>query len=297
MAMNEDSVVSSLNELRRMANDRARRETETRSRADDRSGWDQRGNGRRADGRARTTEIRGSAGQPDAMGPAGSTLMGGFAGPAPQQGWGPPEGAPNQGGFGAFPGYGFAQPGQSPMVAEPPREPLRQKSAVGPVLLTILILGGAAGGGYWKLQQDFQATLRARDAALVEAEQARDKAVEAASRAEQKAKLALAEAEQHRSGVSAEKPAASDPTPAAAAAAPSAPAAKAVAAAKPAKAEKAEKAEKGKHARAARPAAHKVAARPAAAPPASAEAKKPTNLPKIAGKKKVSDDPLAGLKL
>src|SRR3954469_24805614 len=85
MAMNEDSVVASLNELRRMANDRQRRETEARGRVEDRGGWDQRGQG----GRRRTTEIQGGV---DGHNP---TLMGGHnAGQAPQLGYG--------GGYGGY---------------------------------------------------------------------------------------------------------------------------------------------------------------------------------------------------
>src|SRR5439155_5811290 len=93
MAMNEDSVVASLNELRRMANDRARRETEARARVESERGtWDQRGHGgRRSDGRMRATEIRGTAGGRHEAGlPPGAhtnTLLGGHAlGDQPWQG-------------------------------------------------------------------------------------------------------------------------------------------------------------------------------------------------------------------
>jgi hypothetical protein len=215
MAMNEDSVVSSLNELRRMANDRARRETEARARVEERSGWDQRGHGgRRSDGRIRATEIHGAAaGYPDAAGHA-PTLMGGHAVAGRWQ----PEGQATQG------GYGYGHTAQPPAVPESYSEPVRQKSAVGPVLLTILLLGGAAGGGYWKLQQDWQATLRARDAAILSAEEGRNRAVELAARAEQLAKVQIAAAELRAKTAAGEKPsaapapapAASDATPASA---------------------------------------------------------------------------------
>jgi hypothetical protein len=262
MAMNEDSVVSSLNELRRMANDRARRETEARARVEDHGGWDQRGHGRRP----RTTEVQGGA--------AGHnpTLLGGHeaVGQAPQ------------GGFGY--GYGYNQSAQPAMPDIPMEAPRR--SAAGPVLLTILLLGGAAGGGYWKLQQDWQATLRTRDQALLAAEEGRNKAVEMAARAEQLAKVQIANC--GRGAAAAEK-AAATPAPASAAAAMvPAPAAKPIAA-------RPLKAEKGKRGR--RAAAHRSFARAALPAPAVEEDKKPAPMPKIAGKKKLNDDPLAGLKM
>lgn len=279
MAMNEDSVVSSLNELRRMANDRAKRETEARARVEDRSSgsWDQRGHGRRSDGRIRATEIRGAAGgyQDAAHAP---TLMGGHeAGAAPQGGFGY--------GYGNY-GYNHtAQPAALPDIAH---EPPRQRSAVGPVLLTILLMGGAAGGGYWKLTQDFQATLKARDAALVAAEEARNKAVEVAARAEQLAKAHISKAEQTAKESAPPPAAAAAPAadPKAAAPAPP-PAAKPVVAAKHSKAEKAKR---GRRAAASRRVARAVL------PPVEEE-KKPAALPRLAGKKKISDDPLAGLKM
>jgi hypothetical protein len=266
MAMNEDSVVSSLNELRRMANDRARRETEARARVEDRGGWDQRGHG----ARRRTTEVQG--------GPAGHnpTLLGGheMAG-QPQAGYGY--------------GYGYNQSAQ-PAMPDMPAEAPRQKSAVGPVLLTILLLGGAAGGGYWKLQQDWQATLRARDQALLSAEEGRNKAVEQAARAEQLAKVQIANCT--KGGAAPDKAAALTPasaaTPAAAAIVPPA-ATKPVVAARPAKAEKLSK-------RARRAAARRSMAR-VALPPQEEEKKPAAALPKLAGKKKLNDDPLAGLKM
>lgn len=259
MAMNEDSVVSSLNELRRMAHDRARRETEARARVDERGNWDQQsGHG----GRRRTTEIQGlAAGQ-------AATLMGGHGvADAPQAGYG---------GY----GYGYNHTAQPAALPDVPVEPPRQKSSAGAVLLTVVLLGGAAGGGYFKLSQDWQAQLKSRDQALLAAEEARNKAVEVASRAEALAKMAAASCKSEKTSAPAPAPAA----PAAATAATPAP--KAVAA-RPAKAEKMSK-------RARRAAARRSLAR--AALPVEEE-KKPAPLPKIANKKKLTDDPLAGLKM
>jgi hypothetical protein len=262
MAMNEDSVVSSLNELRRMANDRARRETEARARVEDRGAWDQRG------GRRRTSEIQGPGHAP--------TLMGGHdAGPAAQgaQGYGY--------------GYGYNPTSQPAGMSDVHVEAPRQRSAVGPVLLTILLLGGAAGGGYWKLQQDWLVTLQARDQALLAAEEGRNKAVEVAARAEQLAKLQSANCAKGAAADKASAPIPATGTATAAALVPSAATAKPVAA-RPAKMEK------GKRGRKA--AARRSLAR-AALPLPAEEEKKPATVPKIANKKKLNDDPLAGLKM
>jgi hypothetical protein len=270
MAMNEDSVVASLNELRRMANDRARRETEARGRVDDRGGWDQqRGPG----GRRRTTEIKGEVGGHN------PTLLGGHdAGPAPQAGYG---------GYG-YGGYGYGQGAQA-ALPDIPVEPPRQRSAAGPVLLTILLLGGAAGGGYWKLQQDWQATLKARDAALLAAEEARNKAVEVAAKAEQLARVQIATCTKAGApAATTPTPAATTPATAAAAAAVVPPAATKPVAAKQTKAEK-------KTAR--RAAARQRSMARALPPPPVEEEKKAAPMPKIANKKKLTDDPLAGLKM
>ena len=262
MAMNEDSVVASLNELRRMANDRARRETEARGSVEERGGWDQRG------GRRRTTEIQGPAGH-------APTLLGGHdAGAAPQGGFG----------YGGY-GYGYNHTAQPGAMADMPVESPRPRSAAGPVLLTIVLLGGAAGGAYWKLQQDFQVQLKSRDQALLAAEEGRNKAVELAARAEQLAKVQVASCTK----ASAEKAAAATTpaAPATAAAAVTAPAGKPALAVKPAKVEK------GKRAR--RAAARRSLAR--ALPPPVEEEKKPAFQPKVVNKKKLNDDPLAGLKM
>src|SRR5947207_1190970 len=63
MAMNEDSVVSSLNELRRMANERSRREAEARARLEaERRAWEDRNrSGRHGETRSRPAEGRGDA--------------------------------------------------------------------------------------------------------------------------------------------------------------------------------------------------------------------------------------------
>jgi hypothetical protein len=297
MAVSEDSVVASLNELRQMANDRARRETEARSRVDDRGGWAQpRGySGRRGpEAHLRVSEVRpmeGNGHENAAFSAAAGhspTLMGGHAVAESQP-------QPGYGGYGY--GYGYSHPVQA-AAPDPYVEPVKQKSAAGAVFLTILLMGGAAAGAYWKLQQDWQATLRAKDAAILNLEESRNKAVEAAARADQQAKVLIADAEQKMKAL-AEKAAASAAAPATPAAAPAAPApGKKAAAAIATKSSKADKSSRrGRRAAAAKKATARVE-RPAPPPPPAAEEPKPASaVPKIAGKKKINDDPLAGLKL
>jgi hypothetical protein len=267
MAVNEDSVVSSLNELRRMANDRARRETEARQRQS----------------RVRAQEIHGG------MSPeVNRTLMGMGGGPGGPEQWVPQgEARSTQAGFSYAQAYGYAPAADGSM-------PRRSRSAAGAVLMTMIIMGAAAAAGYWKLQREFQATLRARDAAIASAEDARNKAVEMASRAEQLARAAV----KGKGGPAMEKAAAALEKAADATPAPAAPAA-AAAPKTVAAAPKAGKMGRVKHGRRAAAARKVAAARAAAiAAAAPAEEKKPAApMPKIAGKKKITDDPLAGLKL
>jgi hypothetical protein len=295
MAMNEDSVVSSLNELRQMASDRARRETETRARQEPNSPWDDPGP-QRAELRPR--EVRPTyAGngyqnvQLPQQGGHSPTLMGGHAVAGAYS-----QAQPAQPAYAGGYGYGYSHQAQPAPIPEPYQEPIKQKSAVGPVMLTILLLGGAAGGGYWKLQQDFAATLHARDMALLQAEEGRNKAIEAASRAEQLAKVSIAAAEQ-KTKVAVEQAAAAARSAPEAAPAAAAPAPKQAVAAKSSKAEK--NSRRGRRAAAAAKKSARVEKAPVvvAAPPPPAEEKKPPAMPKIAGKKVLKDDPLAGLKL
>lgn len=297
MAMNEDSVVSSLNELRRMANDRARREAETRSRQEAERRGSRRGDIRPREARRSAANGGGFPGQ------IAPTVA--YGAETAQQ-WQQPAVAASNAGYSqpAAAQSAWSQPDTYPTA----HEPVRQKSAAGPVFLTILLLGGAAAGGYWKLQQDWQATLRARDAAILQAEDARTAAI----KAEQQAKVQSSDCERKLKSAS-ETPAAAPGTTAAASvvpgapsAAPSAPTPAPVVAKKAAAAPVAPKPSKAELKRAA-----KAAKRAAAAKRASARAEHPARaavapeekpekraaMPNILKKKKIDDDPLAGIRL
>jgi hypothetical protein len=284
MAMNEDSVVSSLNELRRMANERSRREAETRRVEAERQSAAH--SARRSAASARNTR----------------TLTEGYLEPKihvdgyPENGGGQyeqqqPGNAPagSYGGYGAGNGYApagyggtatYGTQGGYQGAGYPDAQPVRRKSSAGAVLITIILMSGAAAGGYGKLRQDMQSTVRVHIAATEQAEQGKAKAVEAAAKAEQNAKVQIAALEARIKTLTAEKPsAAADNAPSAEP--------KKVAAAAP----------WSKKARARARAAARRARSSLATLPAAAPEEKKASLPKIAGKKKITDDPLAGLKM
>lgn len=309
MAMNEDSVVSSLNELRRMANERARREAEARAKAEaERRAWEDRNRAPRRETQrrdARTNDPRTrtlTEGFPLNGGSSSSSIQ--VDQIANVSEWRPVAGG-ELGDAAPAPTAALAQtlvagagdrPEREMLQARPSME--RKKSVAGPVLLTILLLGGAAGAGFVKLQQDWQTTLRARDATIARMEEAKGQAVEAAARAEAQARLLASSCEKSLKAAPAERAVPSSPAAAAAAPGTAAP----VVAANAVAAQGAMGAGAGKYAggrwhrrwrggRRARAAAAAAAAMADDAKPAAAP------LPKIAGKKKITDDPLAGLKL
>ncbi len=163
------------------------------------------------------------------------------------------------------------------------------------VIMTVL-LAGAGAAGYMKLQQDTQALLAAKESAIKSAEEARMRSVEAAAKAEQVTKTNLRQCEDKlKASLAAVAPVPAAPV--AAAVAPpvdkKAERAQRIAAAK---AEKAERAAAAKAARASRHAAARAKAAPAAREPREPkEAKEKADVPTIAKKKKVDNDPLAGL--
>ena len=315
MAMNEDSVVSSLNELRRMANDRARREAADRAKIDaERRAWDDgRGRGGSRQTRARQTTGYGNGHdmpvpmQTEPYGQAQYQAAAGYSHQTVTPEWGQPH----------------AMTPQTHAVTEPVVRAGR-RGAAGPVFVTMVLAAIAGGAGYLKITQQHRLEVAGLNAEIVELRASNSKAVEAASRAEQQAKVAVAKAKKDAlpapAAAVAAAPAAGSPAGAAAAAAPaagggSAPAAAAVAPApKPAAVATAGGKPSGAAARAAakrqaravakaRRASAAAKAERALAPLMAApkEEKKPAAsggpLPGIAKKKKVTDDPLDGLKL
>jgi hypothetical protein len=101
----------------------------------------------------------------------------------------------------------FAAPAMQPMTDREvtfSTKP-RSGSAVGAVFLTVLILGGAAAGGYYKLRQQWETALAAKDQSVLQAQQNRNQAIEAAANADRKAKLQIAALESRVSALTKEK--------------------------------------------------------------------------------------------
>jgi hypothetical protein len=177
---------------------------------------------------------------------------------------------------------GFGPPGpvaatwDAPVDAAAFAQMARPTSSAKPAIVVAVLLLAAAGAGYVKLQNDTQALLADKDASIRRVEEARVQAVEASALAERQAQTKLK---------ACEAKAATAPTTAAAAIAPAAtavvaPAPSAVSA--PASS------------RRQRPSAARHASAAPAAPKPSAE---PTAVPQLPHKKKLDNDPLAGIKI
>jgi hypothetical protein len=257
MTDNEDSVVTSLNELRKLKHERITRQTHSRAVV---------GAGRVA---ALAEDPASEQLTPPPMQVSGLSLVGGQASYSPR---------PN-GGFAAAPQGGFAQPSrgydQYPVQAPPV---IQTKTSYAAAVVMSVLLVGAGAAGYMKLQTDTQAVLAAKESFLKQAEEARSKAVEQASKAEMLSRTNLRQCEDKLKATLAVAPAAAV-TPA-----PSSPAVEKKAE-KPAPVAKV--AARASH----KPAAH-VSRRTAQTEPAEP---KTGDVPNIAKKKKLDNDPLAGL--
>ena len=171
---------------------------------------------------------------------------------------------------------GLAQPAQHfdqyPIQAAPPIIKTKTSYTAAVVMSVLLIGGGAAG--YMKLQNDTQAVLAAKDASVRQAEEARNKAVEQAAKLDQQSKTNLRQCEDKLKAatVAAIAPAA---TPE-----PSAP----VVAKKPEKSARTVARSSRRSARSSRRTAQAEAAQA-----------KSRDIPNIAKKKNLDNDPLAGL--
>lgn len=73
-----------------------------------------------------------------------------------------------------------------------PAEPIRTKSAAGPIFMTLVLCTVAAAGGYYKLDQDTRAAAAVKNATLAQVEKERNEAFEARTRTESESKLKLA---------------------------------------------------------------------------------------------------------
>ena len=262
MLDNEDSVVTSLNELRKLKHERISRQTHSRAVV--------------SSGRATALAEDPASDQltPAPIQMSGLSLV---AGQQPSHalrhnpGYAAP--APAHNGF-AQPAHGYDHfPVQAPPVIQ------TKTSYTAAVVMSVLLIGGGAAG-YMKLQSDTQALLVAKESTLKQVEEARNKAVELAAKADMQSRTSLRQCE--------------DKLKATVAAAPTAPSATAAAVAVAPAVEK--KADKPAAHVAARAVSHKQAARPARRTAQSEPAEpKSGNIPNIAKKKTLDNDPLAGL--
>ena len=263
MPATEDSVLTSLNELRRLRKERRKK------------GHSARGGG---------GNVRSQKPAPAAYDPMGDqvtpppqadlglggrrvrgSVQGGMDGPARAA----------SGGFGPGPA---AATWDAPVDSAALARMARPTSSAKPAIVVAVVLLVAAGAGYVKLQNDTQALVAEKDASIRRVEEARVQAVEAAARAERQAQAKLKACE-----------AKTAPTTAAASVAPAATAA--VAPASLAAAVAAPTNGRGRH--------RGSASRHAAAAPAPGPAPivQPTAVPNLPQKKKLDNDPLAGIKI
>jgi hypothetical protein len=154
-------------------------------------------------------------------------------------------------------------------------------SSAKPAIIVAILLLGAAGAGYVKLQSDTQALIAEKDAAIRRVEDARVSAVESAAKTERQAQLKLKACETKAEAASA--------TASSTAVKPAAPAATMAAVAPVAPPPTVNS--RGRHHKSS---GGRRAASAAAAPAPSAE---PSAVPNLPGKKKLADDPLAGIKI
>lgn len=157
----------------------------------------------------------------------------------------------------------------------------RPSSSAKPAIVVAVVFLVAAGAGYVKLQNDTQALLAEKDASIRRVEEGRVQAVEAAAQAERQVqvKLKACEAKTQAASAAATTTAAAPIAPAATAAV--APASSAVSA---------QPSSRGRH----KPSAGRHAAAASTAPAPSTD---PTAVPQLPRKKRLDNDPLAGIKI
>lgn len=247
MLENEDSVVTSLNELRKLKHERISRQSQSRAVV---------GGGRAA---ALAVDPASEQMTPPPMSvPSSGQSGGGAVFPISGQ-----ANAPFAVGFSA-PAGGYAAP---PII--------QTKTSMKAAVVVAVALIAAGGAGYVKLQNDTQAQLAAKDAAIKQAEDGRNQSAEIAAKAEVQARNNLRQCEDKLKAAMAMAPV----TPA-----PSAPAVE-------------PKPEKPAPAKAAARSRTREVARPSRRAAAQAEPATPKSgdVPNIAKKKKLDNDPLSGL--
>ena len=261
MLENEDSVVTSLNELRKLKHERITRQTQSRAVV--------------GSGRVAALAVDPAS---DQMTPAPVTVPSSVSARQahPQQS---PASNLNAGfgGSGMNMGGFAASPSAYDIARAQPQVVVQTKTSVKAAVFVAIVLIGAGGAGYMKLQTDTQAVLAAKDASIKKAEDSRNQSAEMASKAEVQSRANLRQCEDKLKTALAIAPAAPAVT------APSAPVVE----------KKQEKPDARKVV--ARAASHKSPARPVRRAQAEPGAAKSVDVPAIAKKKKLDNDPLAGL--
>jgi hypothetical protein len=262
---NEDSVVTSLNELRKLKHERISRQTQSRTVAS----------------AARAVALAEDPAQDQLTPPPVQSF------PVQQ-----PQSAQSFGQASNVAAFSANRPAFAPVAYDhsqmAPTAIVQTKTSYKAAVAVAVVFAGAAGVGYFKLQNDMQASLAAKDVAIRQAEEGRNKSVEIAAKADQQAKANLRQCEDKLKASMA-------------AVAPAAPAVPAAAAASVEKPEKpaSTKVARTSHKASAKPARHVAAREPAPAPAPKASkassAEKGGDIPTIAKKKKLDNDPLAGL--
>ena len=262
MPATEDSVLTSLDELRRL-----RKERRKKGHASGGSG----GNGRSHKPAVASHDPMGDQVTP----PPRSDLAQGAK--AMRAGLQPAMGGP------AWASSAGHAPAAQAATWDAPVDPMalarmaRPTSSAKPAIVVAVLLLAGAGIGYLKLQSDTQALLADKDASIRRVEDARAQAVEAAAKAERQAQAKLKACEAKTASV-----------PGTTAAASVAPAASAAVAPAPSVSYP-PASSRGRHRPSGR---HAAVAAPAPAPAAS-----PTAVPQLPHKKKLDNDPLAGIKI
>jgi len=254
MLENEDSVVTSLNELRKLKHERITRQTQSRAVV--------------GAGRAAALAVDPAAEQMTPP-PEAVPSLASVRGPAPHG-----QVAPSGQHFPGLGAVGLVPPAEFSMAPSPPMVQVRT-SYKAAVIVAVLLLG-VGGAGYVMLQNDMQAQLADKDLKIKRVEEERVLAAGVAARAEVQARNSLRQCEDKlKTALAAAVPAAP------AVAEPSEPA---VVEKKP-----------SKPARVASRSARSRSSRASRRVSAGRVAPKSSDVPTIARKKKLDNDPLAGL--
>ncbi len=269
MPATEDSVLTSLNELRRLRKERQKKGHP----------------GRGAGGRPRKATV------------AAHDPMGDEVTPPPRSDLLPSTKGARQGGQFAHAPIAKQAPAPAPALMMPPAatwdnpmvpaavpQTVRSSSSAKPAIIVALLLLAGAGVGYMKMQNDTKALIAAKDAEIRRVvDDARSQVVEATAKAERQAQVKLKACESKMEAAAmaapapastamAMAPASTSPTPSVSSASSSS-------------------SKRSRHKERASSGSRRAAAATVAAPPA------PSSVPTLPRKKKLDNDPLAGIKI